>query len=127
MKAIRIREFGGPEVLQVEEVPDPRPAPGQVVVRVKAVGVNPVEAYIRSGNYGKRDFPFTPEAGGRAGCASCAGSSLAGLPATATFILNGKPRRGCDSGNAGERKPGEGPDGAGETRAGCGDWKPWKN
>ena len=51
MKAIRVHQFGGPEVLQLEEVPDPQPGPGQVVVRVHAAGVNPVEAYIRTGTY----------------------------------------------------------------------------
>jgi NADPH:quinone reductase-like Zn-dependent oxidoreductase len=46
MKAIRIHTFGEPEVMQLEEVPDPQPGLGQVVVRVHAVGVNPVETYI---------------------------------------------------------------------------------
>jgi NADPH2:quinone reductase len=60
MKAIRIHAFGGPEALQFEQTPDPKAGPGQVIVRAKAVGVNPVDAYIRSGNYGERAFPFTP-------------------------------------------------------------------
>ena len=60
MKSIRISQFGGPEVLKLQEVPDPRPGPGQVVVEVRAVGVNPVETYIRAGRYGERAFPFTP-------------------------------------------------------------------
>lgn len=60
MKAIRVHQFGGPEVLKLEEVPEPRPAEGQVLVRAKAVGVNPVETYIRAGKYGPREFPFTP-------------------------------------------------------------------
>jgi NADPH2:quinone reductase len=61
MKAIRVREFGGPEVLRLEEVPDPRPGPEQVVVRIHAAGVNPVETYIRSGAYGIRPpLPYTP-------------------------------------------------------------------
>jgi NADPH2:quinone reductase len=61
MKAIRIREFGGPEVMRVEEVPDLKPGPGEVVVRIEAAGVNPVEAYIRSGTYAlKPALPYTP-------------------------------------------------------------------
>lgn len=51
MKAIRVHKFGGPEVLQLDDVPDPKAGPGQVLVRIKAAGVNPVETYIRSGNY----------------------------------------------------------------------------
>lgn len=66
MKAIRVHQFGGPEVLKLEEVPDYKPGVGQVVVRVDAVGVNPVETYIRSGKYGPRQFPYIPgtDAGG---------------------------------------------------------------
>jgi NADPH2:quinone reductase len=61
MKAILIRAFGPPEVMKVEEVPDPRPGPGQVVVKIHAVGVNPVETYIRSGAYARLPaLPFTP-------------------------------------------------------------------
>jgi NADPH2:quinone reductase len=58
MKAIRIHKFGGAEVLRMEDVPDPAPAPGQVVVRARAIGVNPVDTYIRSGTYGPRQFPL---------------------------------------------------------------------
>jgi NADPH2:quinone reductase len=60
MKAIRVHRFGEPEVLQLEEVSDPRPGPGQVVVRVKAVGVNPVDTYIRAGTHTKPPVPYTP-------------------------------------------------------------------
>jgi NADPH2:quinone reductase len=61
MKAIRIHEFGPPEVMKVEEVPDPRPGPGQVVVKIHAAGVNPVETYVRSGAYARLPaLPFTP-------------------------------------------------------------------
>ena len=48
MKAIRVHEYGGPAVMNVEDVPDPRPGPGEVVVRVRAAGVNPVDAYIHT-------------------------------------------------------------------------------
>ncbi|HXX44922.1 MAG TPA: NADPH:quinone reductase [Candidatus Acidoferrales bacterium] len=61
MKAIRVREFGGPEVLKLEEVPNLTPATGQVVVRMRAVGVNPVDTYIRSGVYPRKPtLPYTP-------------------------------------------------------------------
>ncbi len=60
MKAIRIHAFGGPEALVLEEIDDPTPGPGQVRIRVRASGVNPVDTYIRSGLYGPRTFPFTP-------------------------------------------------------------------
>jgi NADPH2:quinone reductase len=61
MKAIRVHEFGGPEVMKMEEVPDLTPGPGQVVVSVKAVGVNPVDTYIRAGAYAVRPpLPYTP-------------------------------------------------------------------
>lgn len=61
MKAIRVHHFGGPEVLKLEEVPSPHPGPGQILVRIKAVGVNPVDTYIRSGAYAaKPPLPYTP-------------------------------------------------------------------
>jgi NADPH2:quinone reductase len=62
MKAIRVSAFGGPEVLTVEEAPDPRPGSGEVLVRVKAAGVNPYDTYMRSGGYGAGNpkLPWTP-------------------------------------------------------------------
>jgi NADPH2:quinone reductase len=61
MRAIRVSEFGGPEVLKLQEVPDPKPDSGQVVVRVKAAGINPVDTYIRSGTYARKpNLPYTP-------------------------------------------------------------------
>ncbi|MEU0842041.1 NADP-dependent oxidoreductase [Streptomyces sp. NPDC005962] len=49
MKAIRLHEHGGPDVLRSEEVPTPEPGPGEVLVRVHAVGVNPPDWYVRGG------------------------------------------------------------------------------
>ena len=48
MKAIRVSEYGGPSVLKIGEVPTPQPGSGQVLVRNHAVGVNPVDTYLRS-------------------------------------------------------------------------------
>ncbi|HEY3789531.1 MAG TPA: alcohol dehydrogenase catalytic domain-containing protein, partial [Urbifossiella sp.] len=63
MKAIRVHEFGGPETLKLEDVPDPKPGPNQLVVAVKAAGVNPVDTYIRNGTYSyKPQLPYTPGA-----------------------------------------------------------------
>lgn len=61
MKCIVADRFGEPEVLRLAEVPEPVPGPGCVRIRVHAVGVNPVEAYIRSGAYARLpNLPYTP-------------------------------------------------------------------
>jgi NADPH:quinone reductase len=57
MKAIRISEHGGPEVMRLEELPTPPPGPGQVLVRVEAAGVNFIDTYQRSGQY-KIPLPY---------------------------------------------------------------------
>ncbi|MGB0035293.1 MAG: NADPH:quinone reductase [Candidatus Acidiferrales bacterium] len=76
MKAIRVREFGGPEVLKLEEVPDPKPGAGQIVVRIQAAGVNPVEAYMRAGVYPRKPaLPYTPGTDG-AGIIESVGSDV---------------------------------------------------
>jgi len=65
MKSIRVHQFGGPEQLKLEEVPDPHPGAGQLVIRVQAIGVNPVENYVRTGTYAyKPSLPYTPGADG---------------------------------------------------------------
>jgi NADPH2:quinone reductase len=61
MKAIVVHEFGGPEVLKVEDVPAPSPTAGQALIRVRAIGVNPVDVYIRSGAYARKPaLPYIP-------------------------------------------------------------------
>ena len=61
MRAVRVHEFGAPDVLQVEEVPQPEPVQGEVLVRVQAAGVNPFEAYVREGLYTELPaLPYTP-------------------------------------------------------------------
>ena len=65
MKAILVREFGGPEVLRLEEVPTPKPAAGQVLVRIHAAGVNPYDTYMRAGTYARKPpLPYTPGSDG---------------------------------------------------------------
>jgi NADPH2:quinone reductase len=65
MKAIRVYEFGGPEVLKLEEVATPKPGAGEVLVRVHATGVNPYDTYMRAGTYAvKPPLPYTPGSDG---------------------------------------------------------------
>src|SRR5262252_6192266 len=61
MKAIKVTAFGAPDVLRMEEVPTPKPGPGEVLVRIHATGINPVETYIRAGTYARLpELPYTP-------------------------------------------------------------------
>src|SRR5439155_21860257 len=65
MEAILVREFGGLDVLHLEDVPDPKPGPSEVVVRIRAAGVNPVDTYIRSGSYARKPpLPYIPGSDG---------------------------------------------------------------
>ena len=76
MKAIVAREFGGPEVLRIEEGPEPVPGASQVLVRVHAAGVNPYDAYMRTGNYAiKPALPYVPGADA-AGVVEAVGSGV---------------------------------------------------
>lgn len=60
MKAIRVYQTGDPEVLRLEDAPDPAAGEDQVVLEVKAIGINPVETYIRAGRYPLPAMPYTP-------------------------------------------------------------------
>ena len=79
MKAIRVSEYGGPAVLKLEEVPAPQPGPGQVVVRNHAIGVNPVDTYLRANvdNRGPK-LPYTPGSDA-AGVVEAVGAGVTGL------------------------------------------------
>ena len=79
MKAIIVKNLGGPEVMVLEEAPDLKPGPGQVLVRVKAAGVNPVDAYMRAGTYGRKpNLPYSPGMDG-AGTVEALGKKVKGL------------------------------------------------
>src|SRR5215469_18287580 len=58
MKTILVKELGGPEKMELAEVPKPQPGPGQALVRLKAIGVNFIDVYFRMGRY-KADLPIT--------------------------------------------------------------------
>jgi NADPH2:quinone reductase len=60
MRAVRYHELGGPEVLQVEDVPRPEPGHDELLVRVEAAGVNPVDTYFREGAYPLPELPWIP-------------------------------------------------------------------
>src|SRR2546421_7944195 len=59
MKAVQVREHGGPEVLTVTEVQQPEPGPGQVLIEVAAAGVNFIDVYHRTGLYPQK-LPLVP-------------------------------------------------------------------
>ncbi len=89
MKAIRVSEYGGPSVLKLGEVPAPEPGPGQVLVRNHAVGVNPVDTYLRSNtdNRGPK-VPYTPGSDA-AGVVEAVGAGVTAVKAGDRVYLGG--------------------------------------
>ena len=87
MKAIRLSEYGGPAVLKLEDVPTPKPGPGQVLVRNHAVGVNPVDTYLRSNtdNRGPK-LPYTPGSDS-AGVVEAVGAVFRDIRPAASMLL----------------------------------------
>ena len=76
MKAIQVAEFGGPEVLKLNEIPTPKPDAGQVLIKVHAVGVNPYDTYMRAGTYARKPpLPYTPGSDG-AGVVEAVGEGI---------------------------------------------------
>jgi NADPH:quinone reductase len=89
MRAIVVRAFGDPEVLALETVPDPMPQKGQVLVRVKAAGVNPVDTYMRSGSYARKPaLPYVPGVDG-AGVVEAVGPEVGGIRAGQRVYVSG--------------------------------------
>ena len=89
MKAIRVSEYGGPAVLKLEEVPTPQPGPNQVLVRNHAVGVNPVDTYLRTNtdNRGPK-LPYTPGSDA-AGVVEAVGPGVTGVKAGDRVYVGG--------------------------------------
>ena len=74
MKAIRVHEVGGPDVLRYEEIPIPNPGSGQALIKIEATGLNFLDCYFRAGLY-KTSLPFTPGSEG-AGTVTAIGSGV---------------------------------------------------
>ena len=89
MKAIRVQQFGDPSVMKLEDVPEKSPGAGQVLVDVKAAGVNPVDTYIRSGQYASLPpLPYTPGCDA-AGVVAAVGSDVADVKAGDRVYFSG--------------------------------------
>jgi NADPH2:quinone reductase len=89
VKAIRVEEFGAPEVMRLVELPDPVISEDQVLVQLRAVGVNPVETYIRAGAYAKSPpLPYTPGNDG-SGLAVAVGAKVSGFKPGDRVFLSG--------------------------------------
>lgn len=95
MRGIRVHAFGGPDVLTIEDLPDPTPGPAEVLVRLEAVGVNPVDTYIRTGTYAmKPDLPYTPGSDA-AGVVEAVGGQAPGFrPGDRVYICGTRQGRG---------------------------------
>jgi len=79
MKAIRVHEFGPPDVMHVEEIADPTPGPSQILIQIKAIGVNPTDTYTRAGAGAKKvPLPYTPGIDA-AGIVESVGESVTGI------------------------------------------------
>jgi NADPH2:quinone reductase len=89
MKAIRVHQTGGPEVMVLETVSEPVAGAGQVVVRIHAAGVNPVDVYIRAASQGRQpDLPYTPGSDG-AGVIEAVGPGVEGVAGGDRVYLSG--------------------------------------
>jgi NADPH2:quinone reductase len=79
VRAIVVREFGGPEVLRLEDVPARHAAPSEILVRIRAAGVNPVDRYVASGTYARKPaLPYVPGSDG-AGDVEAVGADVSGV------------------------------------------------
>src|SRR5438046_8767048 len=78
MKAIRAHQFGPSHVLQLDEVPTPKPGTGEVLVQIKASGGNPADTYVRSGSYALLPTPPYVPGGEGAGVIGEVGSGVRG-------------------------------------------------
>ena len=97
MKAVRIHDFGGPEVLRLEDLPEPQVRAGEILIRVRAAGVNPVDYKIREGKYPAVKSEQLPVTLGRdvAGVVSKGADGVSGFaPGDDVFVLLPQDRGG---------------------------------
>ena len=103
MKAIRVHEYGGPAVLKLEDIPDPKPGPGELLVRIRAAGVNPVDAYMHTGTYARKPpLPYTPGQDG-AGEIEAIGADVTGFKAGDRVYISGTGNTVAGAGTYAER------------------------
>jgi NADPH2:quinone reductase len=103
MRGILVRQFGGPEVVRLEDVPDPKPGPSEVVVRIRVAGVNPVDTYIRSGTYARKPpLPYVPGSDG-AGEIESVGAEVTNVAAGDRVYIAGYGNKPSGAGTYAER------------------------
>ena len=93
MKAVRVARFGGPETVKIERIPKPKPGTGEVLVRVEACAINPIDWKLREGIFKDLKLPFTP------GGDFC--GSIEELGAGVTEYEKGQAVYGCAPGSVG--------------------------
>src|SRR5688572_8394128 len=108
MKAIVVREYGEPEVMKIEDVPTPEPGDGQVLVKVEAAGVNPVDTYLRTGIHAHApELPYTPGKDG-AGTVEKVGGGVASVkPGDRVYTSGSISGTYAEQGIFGERQLGK--------------------
>ncbi|HWW85643.1 MAG TPA: NADPH:quinone reductase [Vicinamibacterales bacterium] len=106
MKAIRVHEVGEPQVMRLEDVADPKPGAGEVLVRIHAAGINPVDAYIRAGTYPRKPaLPYIPGSDG-AGEVEAVGAGVHGFAPGDRVYFAGFGDRPAGAGTYAERTVG---------------------
>src|SRR6476620_1255791 len=125
MKAIVVEEYGPPEVMRLHDVPMPEPAGTQVLVRIRATGVNPVDTYLRSGNHAHApELPYTPGKDA-AGIVEKVGESVTGFsPGDRVYTADSITGTYAEYALCDESQLGRLPDGTG-FEAGAGLWTPY--
>ena len=125
MKAIIVREYGEPEVMKLEDVSTPQPGDGQVLVKIEAAGVNPVDTYLRTGIHAHApDLPYTPGKDG-AGVVETVGDNVSGVkPGDRVYTAGSISGTYADQGLFGEKQLGRLPDNV-SFEKGAGVWTPY--